>query len=90
MSDPDCLNRTKWISQGILGQILKDIRNEFKDADKRHYQQATPPVTNKAANIIANMPTPNQPSINVPDQLECDLHTSIPDTTVKVKSMEDT
>ena len=25
LSDPDCLDRTKWISQGILGQILKDI-----------------------------------------------------------------
>ena len=49
LSDPDCLDRTKWISQGILGQILEDIRNELKDADRRHYQQTTPPATNKAA-----------------------------------------
>ena len=88
LSDPDCLDRTKWISQGTLGQILEDIRNEFKDADRRHYQQTTPLATNKAANIIANVPTPNQPSINVPDQHEYDLHTLNPDTTVNVKSME--
>ena len=88
MSDPDCLDCTKWISQGILGQILKDIRNEFKDADRHHYQQTTPLATNKAANIIANVPTPNQPISNVPDQHKCDLHTSDPDTTVNVKNME--
>ena len=88
LSDPDCLDRMKWISQGILGQILEDIRNEFKDADRRHYQQTTPPATNKAASIIANVPTPNQPINNVPDQHECDLHTSDQDTTVNVKNME--
>ena len=88
MSDLDCLDRMKWISQGILGQILEDIRNEFKDVDRRHYQQTTPPATNKAANTIAKVPTPNQPISNAPDQHECDLHTSDPDTTVNVKNME--
>ena len=88
MSDPDCLDRTKWISQGILGQILKDIRNEFKDADRRHYQQTTPPATNKAASTIANVPTRNQPISNVPNQHECDLHTSDQNTMVNVKNME--
>ena len=76
------------ISQGILGQILEDIRNEFKDADRGQYQQTTPPATNKAASTIANVPTPNQPINNVPDQHECDLHTSDQDTTVNVKNME--
>ena len=43
LNDPDCLDRSKWISQGILGQILEDIRNEFKDANRHHSQYAVSP-----------------------------------------------
>ena len=28
LSDPNCLDDTKWISQGILGQMLESIRND--------------------------------------------------------------
>ena len=29
LSEESCLNRDMWISQGILGQILEDVRSEF-------------------------------------------------------------
>ena len=30
LSEESCLNRDRWITQGILGRILERIRNEFK------------------------------------------------------------
>ena len=37
LDDPQCLDQRKWISQGILGQILEDIRNEFKQHERHCY-----------------------------------------------------
>ena len=68
MSDPDCLDHTKWISQGILGQILEDIRNEFKDADRRHSQHAvslSQSVINAVAITTATISTANQPITHI-------------------------
>ena len=42
LGDPQCLDHTKWISQGILGQILEDIRNEFKQQERHHYPHYMP------------------------------------------------
>ena len=39
LGNPECLNSSKWISQGILGQILEDIRNKFQQLDRLQYQQ---------------------------------------------------
>ena len=66
LSDPDCLDRSKWISQGILGQILEDIRNKFKEADRCHrhsqYVVSPPqPVVNAAAITTATITAANQP-----------------------------
>ena len=36
LGDPDCLNPTKWISQGIMGQILEYIREEAVNS-RRHF-----------------------------------------------------
>ena len=45
LSDPTSLDETKWISQGILGQILESIRNEYltvhDTATDYHYQPAS-------------------------------------------------
>ena len=30
LSDPDCLNKSKWHNPGILGSILMDIRTKLK------------------------------------------------------------
>ena len=63
MSDPDCLDRSKWISQGILGQILEDIRNEFKDANRHHSQYAVSPpqpVANAIPITMAAISAANQ------------------------------
>ena len=63
LSDPDCLNRSKWISQGILGQILEDIRNEFIKVDRHHSQYAvspSQPVVNAVAITTATISAANQ------------------------------
>ena len=63
LSDPDCLDRSKWISQGILGQILEDIRNEFKEADRHHSQYAVSPpqpVVNTVSITKATISAANQ------------------------------
>ena len=68
LSDPDCLDCTKWISQGILGQILEDIRNEFKDADRCHSQHSvslSQPVINAVAITTATISAANQPITHV-------------------------
>ena len=39
LSDPDCLNPTKWISQGIMGQILEHIREEAVNSRRHYYPQ---------------------------------------------------
>ena len=30
LSDPDCLNSTKWVTQGILGELLEEIREDYR------------------------------------------------------------
>ena len=44
LGDPDCLDSTKWISQGILGQILECIRGEVTNLRGQFYH--LPPTTN--------------------------------------------
>ena len=39
LGDPSCLDPTKWISQGIMGQILECIRVEENQSRHLHYQQ---------------------------------------------------
>ena len=34
LGNPDCLDSSKWISQGILGQILEDICTAFQQTDR--------------------------------------------------------
>ena len=44
LGDPVCLDSTKWISQGILGQALECIRNEVTQPRGQFYHQ--PPLSN--------------------------------------------
>ena len=30
LSDPDCFNNTKWVTQGILGELLEEIRDNYR------------------------------------------------------------
>ena len=39
LGDPDCLNHTKWISQGIMGQILEYILEEAVNPRRHFYPQ---------------------------------------------------
>ena len=81
--DPDCLDRTKWISQGILGQILEDIRNKFKDADRCHSQPATiltvnQPITHVQHEAASSGIIPDHPEYTV--STASGTHTSGPET----------
>ena len=37
LNDPDCLNSSKWINQGIMGQILEGIRNNVLQSQPHPY-----------------------------------------------------
>ena len=37
LNDPDCLNSSKWISQGIMGQILEGIHNNVLQSQPHPY-----------------------------------------------------
>ena len=46
LGDPGCLDPTKWISQGIMGQILECIRVEENQSRHLHYQQPPSMIPN--------------------------------------------
>ena len=46
LGDPTCLDPTKWISQGIMGQILECIRGEVNQSMHSLYQKPPPPIPN--------------------------------------------
>ena len=43
LGNPACLDSTKWISQGILGQMLECIRSEVTQPRAQSYHQLPPP-----------------------------------------------
>ena len=104
LSDPDCLDCSKWISQGILGQILEDIHNEFKGTDRGHRQSqyvVSPPqpVVNAAAITKATISAVNQPITQAlheavssgvaPNHLEAAMSTSSVPHTSRPKTPDD-
>ena len=61
-SDPNCLDDTKWISQGILGQMLESIRNDQINCHRGavgigYHQQSTTAIhTSQVQMAGPNMP----------------------------------
>ena len=83
LSDPDCLDGTKWISQGILGQILEDIRNEFKHADMHYSHPATISTVNQSVTHVKHEAVssgiiPDHPELTV--STTSGTHTTGPET----------
>ena len=54
LSDPACLDHAKWISQGILGQILERIRDEVLNSRIHSYHQPTPTTCTTSEDQISN------------------------------------
>ena len=52
LGDPNCLDPTKWISQGILGQILECIREEAVNSGKHFYHQPRPAIGISTTSIL--------------------------------------
>ena len=42
LNDPLCLDSSKWITQGIMGQILESIRDEALQKQQLHHYSTTP------------------------------------------------
>ena len=38
LGDPMCLDSTRWTTQGLMGQILEDIRKEFQNMERYRYR----------------------------------------------------
>ena len=51
LNDPNCLNSSKWISQGIMGQILEGIHNNVLQSQPHPYSQ---PVISNAPQFADN------------------------------------
>ena len=49
LGDPACLDSTKWISQGILGQMLECIHSEVTQPRAKSYHQLPPSFTSSLA-----------------------------------------
>ena len=49
LGDPACLDSTKWISQGILGQMLECIHSEVTQPRAQSYHQPPPSFTSSLA-----------------------------------------
>ena len=44
LGDPDCLDQTKWITPGIMGQILECIRDKVVNSRRHFYHQPPPTI----------------------------------------------
>ena len=51
LGDPTCLDPSKWISQGIMGQILECIHGEVNQSRHSLYQQPPPPIPNSCEQL---------------------------------------
>ena len=70
MGDPACLDTSKWISQGIMGQILESIRDEALHYSQmlssfsvmsNHLHNLTAEETNSIKFQVTNQPLSNAP-----------------------------
>ena len=79
LSDPACLDHAKWISQGILGQILERIRDEVLNSRIHSYHQPMPTTCTTSEDQISN-----QNILELrhdPDLASCTLLPSVGDPT---------
>ena len=60
LGDPNCLNTTKWTTQGILGELLEEIRND--------HRQANPTCTNLLPPVSQSLIQSHKP---IPTGLAC-------------------
>ena len=72
LSDPDCLNTTKWTTQGILGELLEEIRDDYYSTNPITSENSQPtiqPYSSSIALVVnqstsAAQPTPIPNNIN--------------------------
>ena len=79
LSDPACLDHTKWISQGILGQILECIHDKVLNSRIHSYHQPMPTICTTSEYQISNQ---NIPELrHDPDLASCTSLPSVGDPT---------
>ena len=62
LADPDCLNPTKWLNQGILGELLEEIREEYQ-ADVRMLTSLSGMGPSEPSEPTQNLPPIQQSSV---------------------------
>ena len=88
LGDPGCLDSTKWISQGIMGQILKCIRAEENQSRHLHYQQL-PPTTPSTREQLPQCLSSNmlqKPFAVTEQQLPANDSTTVSDTSATIST----
>ena len=60
LSKPDCLNKRKWVSQGILGEILTEIRDEEQQLRLHGMASSQQTITPQMAATVINADEPDR------------------------------
>lgn len=61
LNDPDCLNTTKWVNPGVLGEILEEIRDEYHSS--RNMLNSVRP--NPSVSLQSQRPLPDQLEVSL-------------------------
>ena len=71
LSDPDCLNTTKWTTQGILGELLEEIRDDYYSTNPTMAENSHPTVHSYPSSTLlqVSQPTPTAPPTPVQNNL---------------------
>ena len=76
INKPDCLDQTKWTSQGILGEILEKILQEAR-SDVPHFNRTQSPqeIVNNPTRYASTYPSQCWNTSNLPTQIAVPLIT---------------
>ena len=62
LSDPDCLNTTKWTTQGILGELLEEIRDSYYSENPVMSHDTQPEIPFPTSLSVTQIPTTADPT----------------------------
>ena len=85
LGNPECLNRDRWISQGILGELLEEVR-----AQQHHHTQpsaSVPATTSTTANPVEPIASKMLSIANYPQYRPPLQPPPLPDATLYMPSM---
>ena len=72
LSDPDCLNTTKWTTQGILGELLEEIRDDYYSINPTMAENSHPKIHSYSSSTL--LPVSQPTSTAPPTPVQNNLH----------------